>query len=339
MLSMHSIRCIFFCIFVLSHYTSGFRSIVRRYLPQPQSIADEYVKSHAFISSHASGPIRFSTAIRIFNNNSGSDKSGIPLKAIPILFLGFFGLFGSDIFNSIGELSGILKEQSTPQAETRNLKETSSEGKRGKLTRLTRKEINEKLAQVPLFYAAKENGAVFTEGNVGKFFPERSQAQAYVDSLKGKDVKLSATTMDQVYYPLIAKQQKLGSFIAGVAGVSDPTATYVLEPTADEAKQVPADWAQRHENDLPLYRVEGLAFQKPEGLEIPVFLRKEDALLTYSRLRESKPSLKTDPELQVFSVLDLVKLFSTGGFEGRAVEVYPSMEAVEAARTLIMLKQ
>jgi hypothetical protein len=96
-----------------------------------------------------------------------------------------------------------------------------------------------------------------------------------------------------VYYPLIAKKQKLGKFVEGVAGRSDATATYLLQPADSEVQQTPADWRLQHptavslssssSDAVPLFRVKLLAFEREGGLEIPLFLRKEDALNSYKR--------------------------------------------------------
>ena len=95
-----------------------------------------------------------------------------------------------------------------------------------------------------------------------------------------------------MYYPLIAKKQKLGKFVEGVAGRSDATATYLLQPADSEVQQTPADWRLQHppaasssssSDAVPLFRVKLLAFEREGGLEIPLFLRKEDALNSYKR--------------------------------------------------------
>ena len=72
-----------------------------------------------------------------------------------------------------------------------------------------------------------------------------------------------------------------------------------------------------------------------------MFLRKEDALDAFTRLQESKSKqgLKVDsssqPDLQITSILDLVQLFSTGGFEARALEIYPSVSSIQYAKELM----
>ncbi len=89
------------------------------------------------------------------------------------------------------------------------------------------------------------------------------------------------------------KKQKVGKFVEGVAGRSDVTATYLLQPAESEVQQTPAEWKLQHapsssssssnSDAVPLFRVKLLAFERDSGLEIPLFLRKEDALNSYGR--------------------------------------------------------
>jgi len=70
-----------------------------------------------------------------------------------------------------------------------------------------------------------------------------------------------------------------------------------------------------------------------------LFTRQEDALTAYSKLQESKKKESdvstTPPTIQVLSLIDLINRFSVGGFEGRAFEIYPDMDAIEQARELM----
>ena len=52
--------------------------------------------------------------------------------------------------------------------------------------------------------------------------------------------------------------------------------------------------------------------------------------------KQEDPSFKLDaPEVQVTSLLDVLSLFSVGGFEGRALEFYPSLSALEDSDQLL----
>ena len=132
------------------------------------------------------------------------------------------------------------------------------------------------------------------------------------------------------------KNIKLGSYIEGVVGASDPSAQYILKASLKELDNTPSQWKSLHDaNDVPLYRINNLAFEKNTGLEIPIFTRKEDALSAYNRLLESKQDNKLgDPSFQILSTADLLQLFGTGGFEARSLELYPSMNSVESYQKL-----
>lgn len=145
-----------------------------------------------------------------------------------------------------------------------------------------------------------------------------------------------------MFFTLIQRKTKLTSFIEGVAAKADPTAQYLLRPSPTQLDGAPNEWKAVHSpNDVPLFRIATLAFSKEQGLEFPLFLRKEDALDAFTRLQESKSKqgLKVDsssqPDLQITSILDLVQLFSTGGFEARALEIYPSVSSIQYAKELM----
>lgn len=287
---------------------------------------------------------RFTRLAMAYGDEEGK---GLSIKVIGGFLLGIFGLFGSEFVNGFKGLSGVTNQVATELKAGSSGKPSgkqelkSTNGERGALTRLSRREINAKLQNLPVFFMTEDGRSVFLEdqgeSRVGKFFTERADADNYAENMKGSStLKVSATTMDEVYYPLITKQQKMGSFVKGVAGSSDTTALYRLQPSDAEVAETPSGWKSTHDSDLPLFRITNLAFNKPEGLEIPLFVRKSDGLSAFDRLqKEREIDIKT-PEVQVTSIKDLVGLFSQGGFEGRAIELYPSIDAIEAARSIIL---
>jgi Tic22-like family len=295
-----------------------------------------------------------SIIVRSSNNYGGDDENkGLSLKVLVIGFVGIVGLYGTDVFSTFNQAATTVKTFSSSQqqpgkpGQMSNLKEGNQN--RGAMTRLTRREINEKLQQVPVFFATPKssNKAIFVEGGTGLIFTTKEEADSYI---AGKpDLEVSATSLDDVFFTLVQKKTKMGKFVDGVAGKSDATAEYRLKPSAKQVALTSDAWRSSHsENDIPLFRVANLAFSKKEGLEIPLFFRREDALNAFSRLQESKKeqagsggsiSLSSAEEksadVQVTSLLDLITLFNTGGFEGRALEIYPSMESMEQASILI----
>ena len=261
---------------------------------------------------------------------------GPSLKLIISGIILTFGIFG---FGFLTPITNMMKQFSAEQqgkVSNVELKKSASEPNRGALTSLTKREINEKLAQVPIFFAIGNDGAIYTSDGVGLFFINKNDADEYA---KKNNLKVSATSLDNVYYTLIVKKTKIASYINDVAKNADFSATYKLVPSKDELAFTTAEWKESHPDDIPLFRIPKLAFSKEEGLELPLFTRQEDCLSAYSRLQESqkKDSEVSDatPTVQVLSLIDLVNRFSVGGFEGRAFEIYPDMDAIEQARALM----
>jgi len=255
-------------------------------------------------------------------------KAAFPLKSLVVgVFLGL-GVFGTGFVSVFGKVSIAGKEASFAAPK---LKSKSTEGEhRGALTRLTRREINSKLQQVPVFYATKSSSglAVLTADNdLGIFFTNPEDAEVFA---KSKGANVGVTTLDDVYYTLLERKTKLASYLGGVAGNSDPNAKYVLRLSSTETKNVNEDWKTGHTDDIPLYRVQNLAFSKAEGLEIPLFLNKQDAIASYDRLETDKKK-KDAPDIQVTSLKDMISIFGQGGIEGRAIEFYPSIASIEGA--------
>ena len=288
---------------------------------------------------------------------------------------------------SVAGVRGFMMEMTRPSA-VQDLK-TSSGGaannratsSKGALTRLDANEISAKLQQVPLFVAlTDDSNGIYTTDGEGKLFVEKIDAERYAAEHGGRQV--AATTMDAVYFPLIAKQQqKKTESVAEspIAAGSDHSARYTLQAAPGELQDsVSAAWLETHPSDVPLFGVKDLAFSKPTGLKIPLFTRRQDAIDTYKRLLASRsrsssgsssgvgrgrssssiiapaadaaapaitatpateePQSQSPAPIQVTSLLDMIALFTTGGFESRALEIYPSMDAFEAASTLSTAK-
>lgn len=266
------------------------------------------------------------------SNRDGS-SSGLSLKVLGVGLIAAVGVFGSDFFGTVGTVVQGAK-QATIATSAPTLKQGAGET-RGAMTRLTRREINEKLAQVPVFFVVNAAGGIDVKDGIGYIFSNRNDAEQFA---KGSTATVGAATLDDVFYTLIEKKTKL-SMVGGVVGKSDPDATYQLRPSPVETKETTTEFQQAHPNDFPLFRVSNLAFQKEEGVEIPFFLRKVDALGAFERLQTSKGAVAGGgvpaPDIQVTSCLTLVKLFSSGGFEGRAIELFPSIDEIDNYKALV----
>ena len=265
------------------------------------------------------------------------NRSSFSLKTLAVLLLGTLGLFGTGVVGSIQDAIFPAIKNSQQIVE----KPKTMNDKRGTKTRMTRIEINSKLTQIPTFYLIDNTGAFYIDANnKGSIFIDYQDAEKLRKQLNNPSLTLSASTLDELYFPLVEKKQKIGTFINGVVGESNPTADYILIPSEEELSQMTNDWKEKHpSNDIPIFRVPNLAFSKSEGLEFPLFLRKEDAINSYQRLKETESKEKFNPAtVQQSSIKDIVFIFSGGGFESRALEFYPSMDNIEKAREIINLK-
>jgi hypothetical protein len=218
------------------------------------------------------------------------------------------------------------------------------------MTRLTRREVNGKLGQIPVFFVSTDGGmSVYTGAEQkGHFFTDKVAASKLADSM---GYKVGATTLDDVFFTLVEKKAKLGKFLKGVAATSDPSATYDIIASTNDITAAGPNWAATNPSDIPLFRMQNVAFQKPDGMELPLFMSKEDAFLAFDRLEMQKketqePSINTagkvpskplsrEEALQVTSLRKLLGVFDTGGVEARALEIYPTMDNIDAARSLI----
>lgn len=260
------------------------------------------------------------------------ETPALSFKAVGIFVVGIVGVFGVSFMSTS---SSLVKDVAIEKGGGSKLKASSEEGNRGSKTKLTRREVNAKLAQLPVFYVRSESGGVFTSDSSGKIFENKEDADKYMKQMSDSGaggLKVRSTTFDEVYYPLVAKKAKT-SVYEGPARTSDPSAEYTLVGNNEEVQNTNVEWRNSHNQnaDFPLYRVPKVAFQKEDGLELPLFERKDDALLAYKRLQESKGESDTVPaEIQTTSVLDIIqKIWGSGGSESRALEIYPSMQNLE----------
>eukprot|EP01038_Epipyxis_sp_PR26KG_P008864 gene8864-11957_t len=320
-----------------------------------------------FYNSVASNSIHHKSAL--LSSYGEEESSGNGLKIVAILIIAVGGLFGSDLLNSFNTVksaalsSNVIEPPSIAQKPKELKKVVSPEDStRGALTKLSRREINTKLSQIPIFFITRtdinkdiESGSAtylyLNNDNNGLFFLDKNDADTALKSLSieksSSTIGISASTLDEVYYPLIIRKQKIGSYMSNIFSKADPNAKYKIIPSASQLLNVPNEWkSKNHVDSVPLFRMKNLAFSKPEGLEIPLFLRKEDAISSYQRLQDSKtnpdskPIEKVDVEkmVQLASLDNIIDLFSSGGYESRPLEFYPSEKSINDAQNLYEIK-
>lgn len=171
--------------------------------------------------------------------------------------------------------------------------------------RLSRASIQEKLSAIPVFYLSK-GGEM--ETNIYMSYVEANEAAA-----NNEGVTVKATSLDQVMYPLILKRGRMRmapppveveKAEAELSSNPDNAKTYRLvasKAALTQAKEFNMDLAA---NDIPLFVADRLAFASSKGPQLPLFVDKDDCVLSYKRLRGGKQSLPEQPNIRTATLLD-----------------------------------
>eukprot|EP00611_Tribonema_gayanum_P026424 TRINITY_DN6293_c0_g1_i1.p1 TRINITY_DN6293_c0_g1~~TRINITY_DN6293_c0_g1_i1.p1 ORF type:complete len:359 (-),score=129.59 TRINITY_DN6293_c0_g1_i1:174-1223(-) len=235
-----------------------------------------------------------------------------------------------------------------PQGTVKVTTESGRVVQRGALTSLTRGEIQKKLSQLPVFYISNAQGGAYVGGDgVGRFYMSADDAAADLaalsDAAAPSALSVAATTLDDVWYPLIArKASQSAPSGAGAAARSDPSATYRLvasKAQAAHADEVLPTWrGSEEEGAVPLWIADRLAFAGGYGggkVKIPLFTTLEDLNASWARLKgDAGGSGAPTPAVQVSSLQATVSKFERGGGDARLLEFYPDIESIEAAEKL-----
>jgi len=191
---------------------------------------------------------------------------------------------------------------------------------------LARGYIQAKLNTVPVFYLPDAGGIR------RDLYLSYDDAVAAAFSSGGKPTDVRATTLDQVYYPLILRRGRMrmappppGITAAEASLVGDavegarevyrlvPSAAAVAGLSAADAKDI--DVGGVDGSGVPVFSAERLAFAGPEGPQLPLFFNEQDCAETYQRLRLSPRGngrLPEKPVIRVSSLFDQVKSMERG---------------------------
>lgn len=265
------------------------------------------------------------------------DKPTLSLKVVGVALVGIVGIFGVSLAGLQSTLRDVARQEQIPASAKLKSSVDGETSVRGAMTKLTKRELNAKLAQLPVFLVVDDsNGGIVTKDGTGFIYLNKGDADAY--SKQNSGCTVTATSLDEIYLSLVAKKVK-SSVVGGIVAKSDFSAQYRFVPTKSSLNDVPSEWRGTHsDNDVPLFRVQKMAFEDPQGLILPLFTNKADAITSYERMQASKTEKTTDsrtPEIQTTSLLDIIDLFNTGGFESRALEIFPDMQSIETARAMM----
>jgi hypothetical protein len=181
-----------------------------------------------------------------------------------------------------------------------------------KFDALSPAKIQDKLRNLPVFYLVKD-------GNINdKIYFSFNEAKAASEDISAV---VKVTTLDQVLYPLILKQGKFKASSTPVEikqAINSSTETqFILVPSTSSLKDAKETGTTLKQNDVPLFVVERLAFASNDGPQVPLFLERNDAIISYNRLRESGGGkLPADPVIRTTSLLDVLDSMERGTRQG-----------------------
>jgi hypothetical protein len=181
-----------------------------------------------------------------------------------------------------------------------------------KFDALSKTKIQEKLSNLPVFYLV--NDGIMSD-NIYFSFNEAESAA------KDASATVKVSTLDQVLYPLILKQGKVKTAAPTPAAIKEAIETvserrFTLVPSSSALKDAKETGTTLQQNDVPLFIVERLAFASDSGAQVPLFLEKSDAILSYNRLRSSSNTLPESPTVRTSSLMDVLDSMERGTRQG-----------------------
>ena len=190
----------------------------------------------------------------------------------------------------------------------------STKNYESKFDALSKTKIQDKLRNLPVFYLVKDGKML------ERIYFSFDEAK---DASKEVSAKVKVTTLDEVLYPLILKQQQgtmktissttPNEIKQAILLRDTETTQYTIIPSATALKDARETNTILKQNDVPIFVVERLAFASNNGPQVPLFLERNDAILSYNRLRESGGNkLPEEPVVRTTSLLDVLDSMERG---------------------------
>lgn len=249
------------------------------------------------------------------DSNGPGIATTIALVGILLVFLGssaapFLDALNTDATDSVSsELANTVVTRQDPDA----LKQQQYASK---YDRLSRTRIQEKLSGLPAFYLVKDKTGEM-DGDIYMSYADATKAAETF----GSSVK--ATTLDQVMYPLVLKRGRMKmappptevrkAEEAIENDVSAQSKTYKLIPSSAAMEDAASIKMEVTDGDVPLFLADRLAFASSSGPQVPLFLEKNDAITSYSRLRVAGGSkLPEEPSIRSTTLLEEINSMERG---------------------------
>ncbi|KAJ8903547.1 hypothetical protein NDN08_004652 [Rhodosorus marinus] len=198
------------------------------------------------------------------------------------------------------------------------------------------KTIVGKLAQVPVFLITSAGGqpylATLEESRqVGLIFFSIEDATKMMEQMKmnagAEEARIFPLTLDKAMEMVKAKPTPSG---LKSQGGQDLMMVFRLYPDTAQVKNAGSVLGRRQgaSNTIPLFVVRGLVVRKGREEVQPMFFTKEDLDSNWNRLRSENPKLPRRPNIEVYSLQDIVEKMENGDEALRGWGFYPPSRSV-----------
>ncbi|KAK1739042.1 hypothetical protein QTG54_010358 [Skeletonema marinoi] len=282
-------------------------------LPSPEAILQQHQRALApsanlQIQSHdTSCALQQHTTTTLQMSSNNDNEGPAPITAIFISLVLLF--FVVSAFAPLLDFASIQPSNQdlnlgdavvTRQDDTNKLKNYQS-----KFDALSSTRIQQKLANLPVFYIAQDGGM---QENIYFSYSEATKAAS------GEGSVVKVTTLDQIMYPLILKREGMFKPTAATpievknAIASSSSTTYKLVPSAAAVTDAKDTGTTLKEGDIPLFSIARLAFAGSGGQpQVPLFLERADGVTSYTRLGKSDEAV-----VRTTSLLDVLDSMERG---------------------------
>jgi hypothetical protein len=183
--------------------------------------------------------------------------------------------------------------------------------------RYSRKTVEEKLSQVPVFAVTNESGQPFLAAmerglQVGLIFFDPSDAAKMLEDLKrssgkeAEDARIFVMGLDRAFEMVKSKPQPSG--LRGPHGdeLKMVFRFYPNQQQVDYARSLAKKTKQPLVRGVPCFVAKGLTLRKGKEFVIPIFLDKRDLDEAWSRLRQDMSDLPKQPEVEVGDLIEVI---------------------------------
>ena len=212
--------------------------------------------------------------------------------------------------------------------------------------KLSRPQINEKLAKIPVVALVNaEDSPFLTNGRIGYFFldPIEALRELKLVQKNSPEARLKVVTLPEVYFALVRGEQP---DLGGDLRLRPNRRQVVLANRALQAQQqsLTPTILDEAKGQVPVFYSEKVAFETPAGQTFPFFLSKEDLDAAFDELRATggAPALAAGENpgipiglVRVATLDGLVNQMLSGEIDLSKAVLVAERTALKAVRSLV----